>query len=181
MAVVAPGDPHETRAAVRALVARDGPGYLRLGKGNEPNVHAAEPDLAPGQPLVVRKGTDLSLVSTGSTLTLALQAADALAARGIVAEVLSLPFVSPLSPEDVVRIGGRTGRLVSIEEHGPGGLGGALAEGLCAAGSGARLVPVTLRGGSLGTAGGQEYLRAQGGVTVERIVEAACRTMAAQK
>ncbi len=179
MAVVAPGDPHETRAAVKALVARGGPGYLRLGKANEPCVHAAEPRVAPGRALAVRDGADVSLVSTGGALALAMEAAGALAEVGIEAEVLSLPFVSPLSPEQAAALGRRTGRVVTVEEHGPGGLGGALAEGLCASGSKARLVPVTLQGDPCATAGSQEYLRARQGLTVERIVGAARQAMAA--
>lgn len=178
-AVVAPGDPHETRAAVQALVARGGPGYLRLGKGGEAAVHDAVPRIAPGQALTVREGGDLSLVSTGTTLPLALRAAEALAERGIEAEVLSLPFVAPLSPEAVASLGRRTGRLVSVEEHGPGGLGGALAEALCAAGSPVRLVPVTLQGGVCAVAGSPDYLRERQGLTVERIVEAARQALAA--
>lgn len=178
MAVVAPGDPHETRAAVDALIARGGPGYLRLGKANEPCIHLSEPSISPGVPLIVREGVDVSLVSTGATLTLALAAAEALACEGVQAEVLSLPFVSPLPPEAVTGLARRTGRIVTVEEHGPGGLGGALAESLCVAGSSARLVPVTLQGGSCGTAGGQDYLRVQQGLTVERVVEAAHRALA---
>ena len=43
MTVIAPGDPVEARLAVRALVAHEGPAYLRLGRANEPVVHATEP------------------------------------------------------------------------------------------------------------------------------------------
>lgn len=173
MAVVAPGDPHETRAAVKALIERGGPGYLRLGKANEPAVHAEEPAIRPGEALTVREGNQVSLVSTGGTLVLALEAAERLAAMGIEAEVLSLPFVSPLTADTAKQLASRTGRIVSIEEHGPGGLGGALAESLSVAGSSARLTPVTLQSGSSGTAGSQDYLRARQGLTVERIVAAA--------
>ena len=41
MTVLAPGDPHEARLAVEAMIRRDGPCYLRLGKAGEPVVHAA--------------------------------------------------------------------------------------------------------------------------------------------
>ncbi|RYG24562.1 transketolase [bacterium] len=179
MAVVAPGDPYETRAAVKALIAHNGPGYLRLGKANEPKVHAEEPTLAPGEPLTLREGDQVTLVSTGGTLTLAMEAAEALAEKGVHAEVLSLPFVAPLPDKTVAELGLRTGRIVSVEEHGRGGLGAALAEGLCRSGSTATLTPLTLEGDPCGTAGGQEYLRERQGLTTERIVEAAQRLLAA--
>ena len=41
LTVVAPGDPVETRAATRAILAHAGPVYLRLGKAGEPTVHQA--------------------------------------------------------------------------------------------------------------------------------------------
>ncbi len=171
LAVVAPGDPHETRAAVKALVARGGPGYLRLGKGGEASVHLAEPSISAGEPLRMRAGKALTLISTGATLPMTMSAAALLFEEGIEAEVLSLPFVSPLPTEAIVRMAASTGRVVSVEEHGAGGLGGALAEALCD--SSTRLIPVSLQGNSCGSAGSQEYLRGQQGLTVERIVEAA--------
>lgn len=179
IAVVAPGDPHETRAAVKALVERGGPGYLRLGKANEPCVHAEEPVLRPGEAITVREGADVSLVTTGGTLVLALQAADALAEEGVQAEVLSLPFIAPMTADSIAELGQRTGRMVSVEEHGRGGLGAMMAEALCQTGSKASLMPVTLEGGSCGTAGGQEYLRERQGLTVERVVASAQRLLTA--
>lgn len=173
MAVVAPGDPHETRAAVRALVDRAGPGYLRLGKANEPNVHTTEPQLDPDRPLCVREGRDLTLISTGGVLAMVTEAADRLRTEGIDAEVLSLPFVAPLSDTTIAEVATRTGRVISVEEHGKGGLGGALAESICAQGLSARLIPITLNGDPAGTAGSQSYLCARQGLTVERIMKTA--------
>ena len=58
-----------------------------------------------------------------------MQAADALAAHGISAGVLSMPTLRPLDVEAVVRVAKRTRLIVSVEEHGlVGGLGSALAE-----------------------------------------------------
>jgi transketolase len=183
MAVVAPGDPHETRAAVRSLVDRGGPGYLRLGKANEACVHPVEPTLHPDRYLVLREGTDVTLVATGGVLPMVVEAADILRRQGVSAEAVSLPFVNPLAPATVASLALRTGRLVSVEEHGKGGLGGALAEILCAEDIPARLRPLTLAGDPTGTAGSQEFLRTRQGLTVERIVEAArdlvCRRVAA--
>src|SRR5438445_7860670 len=44
MTVVSPGDPIEARLATKAVVALDGPAYLRLGKAGEPVVHEKDPD-----------------------------------------------------------------------------------------------------------------------------------------
>src|SRR5262245_55407286 len=54
--VLAPADPHETRAAIRLAVEADGPTFIRLGKNGDPNLHAsAVTDLA--HPLTLRAGS----------------------------------------------------------------------------------------------------------------------------
>src|SRR5581483_6606195 len=93
LAVVAPGDPHETIAAVRAIAAQRGPVYLRLGRAGEKNVHAGPVELAWGKALTLREGQDLALAATGNMLATAVATADRLAARGFRARVLSVPFV----------------------------------------------------------------------------------------
>jgi transketolase len=173
ISVVAPGDPHETRAAVKALIALNRPGYLRLGKANEKIVHKIEPTIAPNRVNVLRTGFDVSLVSTGGALTLAMEAADQLNLHRVSAEVLSLPFVAPLSSKAVLDVALRTGKIVTIEEHVSGGLGAAFAERLCNLGIGAQLRTITLQPVSQGCAGSQDYLRKAQGLTVERVVEAA--------
>ena len=82
MAVVAPGDPVETRLATRAIAARPGPCYLRLGKAREPVVHEGDPSFALGRAIAVREGRDLTLISTGGMLAGAIAAADSLRAEG---------------------------------------------------------------------------------------------------
>src|SRR6266403_2240554 len=66
--VVAPGDPVETRLAVRALVADPSPCYLRLGRAGEPALHAGDIDFAIGRAITVREGSDATLISTGGML-----------------------------------------------------------------------------------------------------------------
>src|ERR1035438_4107130 len=50
-------------------------------------------------------------------------AASLLATRGISIRVLSMPSLRPFDGARVITEAKRTGRLVTLEEHGPGGLG----------------------------------------------------------
>ena len=68
MAVIAPADPVEARAATRAVIARRGPAYLRLGKAGEPVLHKTEIDFQIGRAIRVEQGNDLTLISTGGML-----------------------------------------------------------------------------------------------------------------
>jgi len=75
MLIAAPGDPLETRACMRYLVANPQPSYLRLGKAGEPVFHAKVPDVAPGRWVPVSPGasdTPDVLLTTGATLGLAM-------------------------------------------------------------------------------------------------------------
>jgi len=135
MTVVAPADPVETRLATRAVAARPGPCYLRLGKANEPVVHAAEPAFQLGRAITVRRGRDVTLVSTGGMLAECLSVAERLCGEGIEARVVSMHTLKPLDEEAVLRAARETGGIVTAEEHSvTGGLGSAVADVIAQAG-----------------------------------------------
>ena len=129
MVVVAPADPIEARAATRAVVAYDGPCYLRLGKAGEPNVHEGPIDFQLGRAIRLRDGKDLTLISTGGMLGTALAVAERLAERGVGARVLSMHTLKPLDEEAVRAAARETGAIATLEQHSViGGLGSAVAE-----------------------------------------------------
>jgi transketolase len=129
LTVVAPGDPAEARLATRAIAARPGPCYLRLGKANEPKVHASPPDFVLGRALTVRPGSDVTLISTGGMLKECVDTAERLAADGIDARVISMPTLKPIDVQTIIRAAHETGAIVTAEEHSiSGGLGSAVAE-----------------------------------------------------
>ena len=132
MTVLAPGDPVEVRLATRAVVNWDGPCYLRLGKGGEPVVHKTVPTFQIGKALVVREGSDVTLISTGGILGEMMMAANQLAPQ-IQARVLSMPTVKPLDEVALFKAASETKLLITVEEHSAvGGLGSAVAEVLAA-------------------------------------------------
>jgi transketolase len=129
MTVLAPGDPAETRAAVRAAVETDGPCYLRLGKAGEPVVHTSEPAFVRGKAIKLRDGADAALLSTGGMLKTASEAVELCAARGRSVALYSVPWVKPLDEELVRELSARVPLLVTVEEaRASGGLGGSVAE-----------------------------------------------------
>ena len=122
LALHSPGDPGEARQAVRHLAAHPGPSYLRLGKAGERQLHSLPVSVL--EPTLVRAcGASLALVATGSILGEAFDAAELLAARGILCDVFSFGCPSAEAPYWVPQLAAyRT--LLTIEEHvGPGGLG----------------------------------------------------------
>lgn len=171
MSVVAPGDPYETRALTKALVATPGPAYLRLGKAGEALVHTCELDVQIGQSITVRPGDDCTIFSTGGVLVEAVRAHTLLDSEGISARVISMPTVQPLDIAAVIEAALR-GPIVTIEEHGAGGLASAIADALVDAGAPVQMKAIRLPQTPLSCAGSQEWLRVQYGVTAESVVNA---------
>jgi transketolase len=173
--VVSPGDPTEARLATRDLADRGGPAYLRLGKAGESVVGAhADDAFALGRMRLIRDGTDVTVVATGSVLAVADAAATALERGGISTRLYSAHTLKPFDGETLLRAMSETAGLVTVEEHRlTGGLRSAVAEAVIEAPDRPRGRILSLGIGPdirLGT-GDQAHLRAASGLTRDAIGE----------
>ncbi len=134
MTVIVPSDDTEAKAAVRAAYAMEGPVYMRFGRLAVPVVNDPENfDFEIGKGIVMREGTDVTIVACGLMVQAALEAAEALAEKGISAEVIDMHTIKPLDEELIVKSASKTGRVVTCEEHSViGGLGSAVCDVLAA-------------------------------------------------
>jgi transketolase len=126
-----------------------------------------------GKSILLRDGNDLTLISTGGVLEMVVGAADRLMQQGVSVRVLSMPTVAPLDEAAIIAAGQETSRVITIEEHGQGGLASAVAEVLASRRTGCQFVPLRLRRDATHIAGSQEYLRSRQGLSVEGIMAAA--------
>lgn len=174
MTVVAPGDPGEAAWATRQIASLPGPAYLRLARGGEPRVNLSDcGGWSVGRPILIRAGSDVTLASTGGMLAMTLAAADLLAKNGCSAAVFSVPFLSPLDAEPLLASARTTGKLVSVEDHGLGGLGSILSELLATRRNSIAFHPMRLGSEPLTVAGTNDQLLARHGLTAALIAEAA--------
>jgi transketolase len=169
MTVVAPGDPVEAAAATRAIADRPGPCYLRLGKAGERVLHATAPAFEIGRAITMQDGIDVTLISTGGLLEMALMVAADLAKQAVSARVLSMPTVQPIDAAAIVAAMADTGRILTLEEHGRGGLGSAVAEVIAESGIAVKFRQVKLQSAPSSVAGSQAALRAAHGISVEHV------------
>jgi transketolase len=129
MVVVDPTDEIEMRQAVRAVVAYDGPVYLRVYREGTPKVFDSTYRFRLGVAPTLRHGADVSLISSGPQTGRVLLAAEILASEGIAARVVHVPTIKPLDQSAIVDAATATDLVVTVEEHSVlGGLGGAVAE-----------------------------------------------------
>lgn len=169
MTVVAPGDPAETRLATRALVADPGPAYLRLGKAKEPLVHKTDPQFELGKIIQLRAGADITLMSTGGILDEVVKAADLLASRNIKATILSMHTLTSLDEAALTRVIEMTGCILTIEEHGLGGLGTVIGNYLAENSIRCVFHSMNLGAQAISVAGSQNFLRERCGLSAVQI------------
>jgi transketolase len=131
LAVIAPADAMEVRAALKAALKQNNPVYIRIGKKGEPVVHQTEPNFEIGKAIPLREGTDVCLLSAGNMLPAAVETADLLAKEDISAKVVSFHTIKPLDEATLKDAFGNFKLVVTMEEHSIlGGLGGSVAEWL---------------------------------------------------
>ena len=134
--VFVPCDATETEWVVKNAIEDASPMYLRLSRDVFPDVYTEGETFEEGKGKVVREGKDATVIACGLMVGHALKAAEELAKDGIEIRVVDMFCIKPLDKELVVRCAKETGAIISAEEHSIiGGLGGAVAEALCAAGA----------------------------------------------
>ncbi|MDR3322009.1 MAG: transketolase family protein [Synergistaceae bacterium] len=114
--VIAPQDPGEITAAVRAMLAHCGPVYMRIGNDPIPNLFEPSP-FTIGRGRLIRDGSDVAVISTGTLTGAVMEATELLAARGVRARLVGMPTVHPIDRELVVESAKAAGCVVTVEEH----------------------------------------------------------------
>lgn len=130
MTIINPSDDVEARAAVKAAYELDGPVYLRFGRLAVPVIND-RPDYTfeIGKGVVLKDGTDVTIIATGLCVDSALTAANMLAEDGVDAQVINIHTIKPIDVDLIVEAAKKTGKIVTVEEHSIiGGLGSAVAE-----------------------------------------------------
>lgn len=177
LAVLAPCDAEQTRAAVLALDGLPGPAYLRLGKGGVP-VPGLEGRFRLGRLELVGDGADLAILTCGPVAAEAVEAARMLEDQGIGATVAVAASLSPPPLDDLEDVLGRVALAVSLESHYvTGGLGSLVAEVIAERGLGCRLVRLGIEEMPRGDSGSPRYLAERHGLTARHVVQAALETL----
>ena len=129
MTVIVPADGIETKQAINAAAEYEGPVYIRMGRPKVPVLFDDNYTFEIGKGVVLKEGTDVTLVGTGIMVSKAVEAAELLAAEGISAAVVNISTIKPLDAELIIAQAQKTGAIVTCEEHNIyGGLGSAVAE-----------------------------------------------------
>lgn len=180
MSVIVPCDFNQTKAATIAIAEHNGPVYLRFGRPKWPNFTAGDQKFEIGKAQVLAEGNDISIFACGHMVWIAVEAAKALAEKGISVELINIHTIKPLDEAAVIKSLKKTGCMVTAEEHQiNGGLGDSIAN---VAG---RECPVPHEYvavmDTFGESGQPKQLLQKYGLTRENIIAAAERAIARKK
>jgi pyruvate dehydrogenase E1 component beta subunit len=118
--VVMPGTPADAKGLMLAAIRDDNPVLyvepMALAHGPREEVPAGDALVPIGKARIAREGTDLTIVTLGSTVPVALRAAVQLTEEGIEAEIVDLRSLAPLDADTIVASVRKTGGLVTVHE-----------------------------------------------------------------
>ena len=127
--IIQPADHIETMQATRFLMTHKGPAYFRLTRQKLPDIFGKDYTFEFGKGVLIKDGTDVSILASGGVVINALEASNELEAKGIKARVVNIHTIAPIDKELILKCAGETGRIVTVEDHSSiGGLGSAVCE-----------------------------------------------------
>lgn len=135
--VAMPADYNATKKMVAKAAEYYGPVYLRFTRDPLPIYYSENEDFEFGKGKLLKQGKDITIIAIGDLLHQAVEAANELEKRGISVELIDMHTLKPLDVDMVKASIGRTGRIVTVEDHNyMNGLGSAVAEVIAEEGRG---------------------------------------------
>ncbi|AUC87643.1 hypothetical protein CW735_05035 [Alteromonas sp. MB-3u-76] len=129
MTVISPCDPKEMALATKAILAHEGPVYMRTGRSPSPTILPKDTTFKIGRATVLKPGSDVTIIATGVMVARALDAAEKLTEQGVKAKVVNMSTIKPIDSDTIIKSAIDTGAIVTAEDHNViGGLGSAVAE-----------------------------------------------------
>lgn len=170
MTVLAPGDPLEVKALVKASKDTPGPVYLRLGKGGEACVHEKLDALIVGDVVELARGTKGQILVTSNMLETGAALVQSLKSSGVDVGLTSCPSLKPFADSYLEALIARGVPIITLEEHTViGGLGSLVAEKIAESGRGVKFRRFGIPDVFTHAVGSQQFLRKKYGLDVESL------------
>jgi pyruvate/2-oxoglutarate/acetoin dehydrogenase E1 component len=130
--MVEPATPYDAKGLLKAAIRDDDPvlffEHKLLYRRLKEELPADDYIVPIGRALVRRPGADLTIVTFGAMVHVALEAADALAGDGVQAEVIDLRTLAPLDRDAILASVAKTSKVIVLHEASrTGGIGGEIA------------------------------------------------------
>jgi transketolase len=176
MTVIVPADFNQTKQATIAIASHEGPVYLRFGRPVMPVFVKPDAQFVIGKADILQEGTDVTIIACGHLVWKSIEAAKVLVEKGISVELINMHTIKPLDEEAILKSVGKTGCVVTAEEHMMhGGLGDSIAQVL------ARKLPSPQEfvavNDTFGESGTPMELMTKYGIDTQNVVEAVLKVL----
>ena len=171
MCVLSPSTPLEVEPVIKAAIDYYGPVYVRFGKAYEEEVFCETPLFDIGKASVLREGTDVSIIVTGSVLADVVKSAELLSQENISIQIINMTTLKPIDKSIILNAARLTGRILTVEEHNYfGGLRSLVADVLAENGASVLFQSIGFQDEYCLDYGWRQEIRKKHGISVEAIV-----------
>ncbi len=128
LTILSASNVEEEIACMDFALKTTGPVYVRLGKMFGRDFKYPEFNFSIGEGVTYKEGNDVTIFTTGTIITEAIDAQEILKEHNISLNIVNLPTLKPLDRKVIIREALKTGTVITLEEHSViGGLGSIVA------------------------------------------------------
>ena len=172
--ILAPSDPIDAKQIFDYALQYNGPVYIRMDNDKYPLIHADDYQFQPGRADILKTGSDLTIITMGSTAYHGYFAVKALQTDSIRCELINIASVRPLDKDTIAGSIQKTGRVITVEEHSlHGGLGSIVSEIIAEQALQAQFVMLGIPQGQFSKAGPRHEIQAYYKIDKNGIIETA--------
>lgn len=129
MKILNPCDYNEAVKATISAFEIPGPVYIRFVREATPVFTDPKDTFEIGKAIEMKKGTDLTIISSGTILYTVMKAVNELSCEGKSIRVLNYHTIKPLDEDSIIKAARETNRILVVDEHQKfGGLGSAVSQ-----------------------------------------------------
>jgi len=126
--IVYPADYNQMLKAVEKIYQHPKSVYLRMTREPTQVFTDKDTEFEIGKGQIIRKGKDVSIISSGPLICEVVKAVDELEKQNLDVEVINIDTIKPLDKQIILQTAGKTGKILTVEDHQKnGGLGEAVA------------------------------------------------------
>lgn len=163
MTVCCPGDNNEAEQIVRQSVKNNKPMYIRIGRHNRGIFDNNKIEI--GKASIIKKGTDIAVISTSNMLPDAAGYCKQLEEEGYNPYFISMHTVKPVDKNIIEKLVNNGVEIHTLEEHNIiGGLGSAVAEVIAESGKGVKFKRIGIPDTFSHYIGSQKFIKKQFGL-----------------
>lgn len=170
LAILSPATPYQAYECMKEAYKISGPVYIRIGMNKEKEYFKEGYQMNGKSPEIIREGSEVLFITTGSILEEVMDAAELLEKEGISAKVITIPVIKPFDEEGIRSLAEEVTLICTIEEHNVlGGLGSMVAEAVQTMSGCKKLLKIGLQDSFSSGYGKLKQLRKENGLDCESI------------